>query len=100
MNCLVLKTGITIPAAVATYIEQPVQQNTVASLYEFETNITPINFRDQFGATCGKDLRAEADLHDFLGGLPQQDFYLVRVGDENGIRGRYTGPRGQGAHPG
>jgi hypothetical protein len=89
-NILAIKDGHELSFEVKKYLSSAlVAKDKNGTLYSWETNITPMWARDEKGEHCVNDLLEEVAIHQFLSALPRSDFYLLRVGDDSGVRGTW-----------
>lgn len=90
MNVLAIKAAHALTPEVGKYLKDSNMVTTPeGSLYFWECKFTPMWARDGKGPNCVSDLQEEVAIQVFLGGLPLEDFCLMRAGEEDGTRGQW-----------
>jgi len=94
-NYLVLSVaamaGKEMTVLVKDLLDDPVETREDASLFSFESNISPLWARDAHRSVL--DLRQELELQEYLNQFAVTDFRLLRDGDQPDHRGQWL------AHP-
>ena len=91
MNYIALKPGVALTPPVREYLAHPEVSDHRGKLFIYESNFTPMWARDTKGKNCTVDLEEEIAIHQFLGSLDREEFYMTRAGEsECGHRGEWA----------